>query len=41
MISAGNLDPAVLGPVIATALASAFGLWRRWKGGLKPLFSRK
>lgn len=41
MVAAGNLDPAVLGPLIATVLASLFGLWRRWGSGLKPLFTRR
>lgn len=41
MLSAGNFDPAVLGPIIATVLASGWGLYRRWGSGLKPLFRRK
>jgi hypothetical protein len=40
MFQTGNVDAAVLGPLIATVLASLFGLWRRWGGNLKPLFSR-
>lgn len=41
MIQSGDIDPAVLGPLIATVLASVFGLWRRWGSGLTPLFSRR
>lgn len=41
MIASGDIDPAVMGPVIAGGLASGFGLWRRWMPNLKPLFSRK
>lgn len=41
MVSAGNFDPAIMGPLIASVLASAWGLWRRWGSGLKPLFGRK
>lgn len=41
MIASGDIDPAVMGPVIAGGLASGFGLFRRWAPNLKPLFSRK
>lgn len=39
-INAGIFDPAILGPQIAAALGCAYGLYRRWWPGLKPLFSR-
>lgn len=41
VIQSGNLDPAVMGPLIATILASLFGLWRRWAPNLPPIFGRK
>jgi hypothetical protein len=41
IFEAGVYDPAVLGPLCGTILASLFGLWRRWVPNLKPLFSRK
>lgn len=37
MVSAGNFDPAVLGPLIASSMASAYGLYRRWTPGLNPV----
>lgn len=40
MLASGTVDPAALGPVIASALACAWGLYRRWWPGLAPLFSR-
>lgn len=41
MISDGNFDPAVLGPLIATVLSCAWGIWRRWAPSLPPLFRRR
>lgn len=41
LVRAGNWDPAVMGPLVATVLASLFGLWRRWAPNLRPLFTRR
>lgn len=41
MLKSGNLDPAILGPLMATVLGSLFGLWRRWAPNLPPLFSKR
>ena len=40
-IKLGNYDPEVIAPLLATVLASVFGLWRRWAPNLVPLFSRR
>lgn len=39
-ISNGVYDPAILGPLCGTVIASVLGLYRRWTPNLKPLFSR-